>query len=70
MDIPFEECLLRRIKRDTNYGINEKEIRRYFYEIMVPMYKSYIEIQKEYADLIIKGDEDKQCLFKKLQIFY
>ena len=70
MDIPFEECLLRRIKRDINYGINEKEIRRYFYEIMIPMYKSYIEIQKEYADLIIKGDEDKQCLLKKLQIFY
>lgn len=70
MDTPFEECLLRRIKRDTSYGINEKEITRYFYEVMIPMYKSYIEIQKEYADLIIKGDKDKQCLLKKLQIYY
>ena len=70
MDTPLEECLKRRIQRDTMYGISEQEIIRYFYEVMLPMYKSYIEPQKEYADFIIKGDEDKQCLLKKLQIYY
>ena len=70
MDTPLEECLRRRIQRDTMCGISEQEIIRYFYEVMLPMYKSYIEPQKEYADFIIKGDEDKQCLLKKFQMYY
>lgn len=70
IDTPLEECLKRRIRRDVSYGISEQEVIKYFYEVMIPMYKSYIEGQKEYADLIIKREEDKQCLLKKLQIYY
>lgn len=68
IDTPLDECLKRRIQRDIKYGISEQEIIRYFNEVMIPMYKSYIEVQKEYADLIIKGDDDIKCLLKKFQI--
>ena len=65
MDIPLEECLRRRVKRDIKYGIAEREVIKYFYEVMVPMYRMYIEVQKKDADLIIKGDDDVKCLLKK-----
>ena len=67
MDIPFDICLMRRIQRDKGFGISEEEVIRYFNEVMIPMYRCYIEPQKEYADLIIKGDDDIKCLLKKFQ---
>ena len=70
VDTPLEECLKRRIQRDTKYGISEEIVKKYFYEVMIPMYKQYIEFQKQYADLIIKGSEDEKCLLKKLQTYY
>ena len=70
IDTPLEECLKRRIQRDTKLGIEEQVVRKYFYEVMIPMYKQYIEIQQEYADLIIKESEDEKWLLKKLQIYY
>lgn len=70
IDTPLEECLKRRLQRDLQYGISEQEIIRYFNEVMIPMYKCYIEPQKKYSDLIIKGDEDIKCLLKKYQIHY
>lgn len=70
MDTPLEECLKRRIQRDTQYEISKQEVIRYFYEVMLPMYKCYIEPQKGLADFIIKGDEDKQCLLKRFQTYY
>lgn len=67
MDIPLDEILERRIKRDLRYGIKESEIIRYFKEVMIPMYRMYIEPQKQYTDIVIESEGDKLCLLKKLQ---
>ena len=56
MDTPQEECLKRRVIRDmSKYNMNEDEIRRYFYEIMIPQYKKYIEYQKDEANIIVSN---------------
>ena len=56
LDINEEECLKRRVIRDmSKYNMNEDEIRRYFYEIMIPQYKKYIEYQKDEANIIVSN---------------
>jgi uridine kinase len=70
MDIDPLICLERRIKRDKElYNAKEEEIRKYFNEIILSIYKTHILPQKEYADFIIRGDDDKKCLLKKLQVY-
>lgn len=66
LDIDIEICLQRRIERDKKYGISEDAIRKYFYEILIPMYELYIKPQKELANFIVREGGDKECLLKKL----
>ncbi len=68
MDTDIEECLKRRIKRDKKMGINEEVITTYFWNGVFPMYKVYIEKQKDNADIVIRNDGDKECLLKQLTI--
>ena len=71
MDTDINTCLERRIKRDTSvYGMDEKIVKKFFYEIIIPIYKSHIEFQRDYADIVIRNEGDKKCLIKKLQTFY
>lgn len=64
IDTDIEECLKRRIKRDS--AIPEEKIRQYFKEVILPLYRLYIEKQRNQADVIIKGRDDELCLLKKL----
>ena len=71
MDIDINLCLERRIKRDTSiYGMDKQLIISYFNEIIIPIYKSYIEYQRDFSDIVIRNEGDKKCLIKKLQTFY
>lgn len=63
----INECLSRRIIRDKEYGISEAMVRSHFLEIILPLYKVYIESQKQLADVIIEKEEDTECLLKKLK---
>lgn len=66
LNTSLDECLKRRIKRDTLlYRIDEKVIIDYFNETIIPMYKLYIENQKDSADIIIKEGDDPICVLKK-----
>ena len=70
MDTDIETCLERRIKRDTLlYKIDERLIRKYFYEIIIPIYKEYIEHQRDLADIVVRKEEDKKCLLKRFQTY-
>ena len=67
LDTDLDLCLERRILRDRKYGIGEKEVIRYFKEVMIPMYECYILPQKKYCDYVVRGEEEKLCLLKKFQ---
>lgn len=66
IDTDIDTCLQRRIERDKKYGIPEEVIRKYFEEVVLPMYELYIKPQKELADFIVGKGGDKECLLKKL----
>lgn len=55
IDTPTQVCLERRIKRDkTNYGIDDDAVRKYFESCILPLSKTYINPQKDKADVIIE----------------
>ena len=61
-------CLERRIQRDVElYGLKEENVKRYFNEVIMSIYKTHILPQMKDADIIIEKEEDKKCLLKKLQ---
>lgn len=62
----IEECLKRRIERDKKYNSSSEDVRVYFYQCIFPMYKVYIENQKELSDIVIESESDKECLLRKL----
>ena len=71
MDTDINTCLERRVRRDTNsYNMDEKGIREYFNEVVLPTYRQYMEYQKDIADIVIRGEMDKECLKMKLQKYY
>jgi len=64
--VDLEECLKRRIERDSElYNVPAIVIREYFDECVIPMYKEYIYPQIEIADLVIREGDDAKCLLKK-----
>ena len=67
LDTDLDLCLKRRILRDKKFGISEREVIRYFKEVMLPMYECYILPQRDSADYIVKGSEEELCLLKKFQ---
>ena len=70
MDTDLDTCLERRIMRDTSlYNVREEDVRRYFNEIIISIYKTHIEKQKYMSDVIIRSEEDKKCLLKRLQTY-
>lgn len=70
MDIPPNICLLRRISRDLSmYNTKKEDIEKYFNEIIMSIYKTHIESQRDNADIVIRKDGDVKCLYKKLQTF-
>lgn len=64
MDTNVDECLRRRIKRDIKYGMSEKEIEVYFYEVMLDQYEEYIKPQINNADIIVRNNDDKAKVLK------
>ena len=66
LSVDLDECLRRRIERDSKkYGVEPKKIEEYFYECAIPMYREYIEPQKEKADIVIEEKEDAKWILKK-----
>lgn len=58
LDTDIDICLKRRIQRDTvKYGVPEEIIKSNWDECIIPMFKSYILPQKEYADIIINNED-------------
>lgn len=71
IDTPPSTCLERRIRRDKSlYGTNEDEIKKYFEEVIMSIYKTHIQEQRYQADVIIEKEGDAKCLLKKLRTFY
>lgn len=71
MDIPPNICLQRRIERDTSlYGMRKDDIEKYFNEIIMSIYKTHIENQKDDADIVVKEEGEVKCLLKKLRTYY
>ena len=64
LDAVVDECLRRRIKRDIKYGMSEKEIEVYFYEVMLDQYEEYIKPQINNADIIVRNNDDKAKVLK------
>ena len=69
IEIDKNISLERRIKRDKSYGISEEEIRKYFNDVILCIYRTHIEPQKKDADIILDGGENIKCLSKKLQSY-
>ncbi len=58
IDTGMNICLSRRIERDTKErGRTRIEICRQFSNTVVPMYEKYVLPAREYADLIVDGEE-------------
>lgn len=70
IDTLKDECLERRIIRDKKYGVPSSVVRDYFEEVVYPLYKLYIEREKEEADIVIRSEEEEMCLLKKLKSYY
>ncbi len=71
MDTDIDTCLERRIIRDTNvYKAQERQVREYFNEVILPIYKTHIECQRDLSDVVIRKEDDKKCFLKKLQTYY
>lgn len=66
LDTDIDLCLERRIERDKKYGMSRELVEEYFWKCIYPMYKSYIENQKNLADYIVESESDAECLQKKL----
>ena len=56
VDTPDEERLKRRIRRDMrDRGRSEESVIRQFESTVLPMHRLYVEAEKEYADILVKG---------------
>ena len=66
IDTDIETCIRRRIERDKAYGMYEDKIRDYFDKIIIPLYKSYIKPQINDSNIVIRKEDDINCLLKKL----
>ena len=70
VDTPPDICKQRRIARDTKaYNIRSEDVARYFDEVIMSIYITHILPQKEFADIIIKGEGDHKCFLKTLRKF-
>jgi len=57
VDADLDTCLMRRIERDTRErGRVEETVREQFASTVVPMYSSYVEPLREYADIVVDGE--------------
>ncbi|MCP4261873.1 MAG: uridine kinase [Planctomycetes bacterium] len=58
IDTALDICLVRRLKRDVEErGRTVDSVIRQYTETVRPMYLQYIEPSKQYADILISGDE-------------
>jgi uridine kinase len=58
IDTALDVCLVRRLKRDIEErGRTVDSVIRQYTETVRPMYLHYIEPSKQYADILIDGDE-------------
>ena len=59
INTPADICFNRRLKRDTEErGRTADSVIRQYSETVSPMYHKFIEPSKQYADIIISGDEN------------
>jgi uridine kinase len=59
IDTPPDICFIRRLKRDIEErGRTADSVIRQYTETVRPMYIEFIEPSKQYADIIISGDEN------------
>ena len=57
IDTPLEVCLERRVSRDTGlYGVAAELVKENFADCITPMYHSYIDPQREKAEIIADGE--------------
>jgi uridine kinase len=65
LDVSFETCLQRRIKRDTSlYGIEPNRVKEYFNRCIKPLTEDYVLPQRDVADVIIDERGHVKCLLK------
>lgn len=69
IEVEKDISLKRRIERDIRYGISEEEIKRYFNDVILCIYRTHIEPQKKDANIILDGGENIKCLSRKLQSY-
>lgn len=62
IDLPCDERLIRRINRNTDYGLTYDEIVAYYLDTVVYRHSEFVEPTKRYADIIINGNYGKTAL--------
>lgn len=56
VDTPLQHCLQRRIARDTvERGRTQPDVEAQFEQCVVPMYRQYLDVWQQNADLVIDG---------------
>ena len=66
LDLPAEECLRRRLKRDTSErGRSEAEVKERFEKQVQPAREAYIDPQKAHASLVLDARSDREILLRE-----
>ena len=61
IDTPPDICFIRRLKRDTEErGRTVDSVIRQYIETVRPMYLQFIEPSRQYADIMISGEEENR----------
>ena len=67
IDLPADQCLKRRITRDSqDRGRTKESVISQFNKTVLPMYNLYVHPTKKYADLIVRGDSPVQYSIEKI----
>lgn len=57
IDLPSDERIIRRLKRNMQWGLSFDEISTYFFDSVKYRHEEFVEPSKIYADYIINGNE-------------
>jgi len=67
IDLPADQCLKRRITRDSqDRGRTKESVISQFNKTVLPMYNLYVHPTKKYADLIVRGDSPVKYSLEKI----
>ena len=62
IDLPSDERLIRRIKRNMQWGLSFDEISDYYLDTVRYRHNEFIEPTRVYADLVVSGNYSEQTL--------